>query len=118
MDDGSETLLDAIPFVDVESVHEFLGTDEAHLEKGSKEFLHAFLISTVPGGHNSGRTYYFQADSAESYSQITQHLVAHAKAAREQAELRTRFTKSQYQMRKIFNSILFQRFSALLIVLV
>ena len=66
------------------------------------------MISTVPGGHNSGRTYYFQADSAESYSQITQHLVAHAKAAKEHAELRTRFTKSQYQMRNSLNNFCYQ----------
>ena len=100
IDDDSETLLDAIPFVDVESVREFHGTDEAHLEKGSKDCLNAFMITTVPGGHNSGRTYYFQTNSSESYDVITRHLQSNAKTARKQAEFKTRFTKSQYQMRK------------------
>ncbi len=114
----SETLLDEIPFADVSTVRDMLGTEGQGLDKDNGHLMNAFMITTVPGGHNSGRTYYFQASSSDSYLQLTRHLLSNAKAARERAEFNTRFTKSQYNMRKIFNSGIFQSFSALLIVMV
>ncbi len=116
--DASETLLDAIPFVDVDSVLEMVGMGEDSLEKDNSNFQHAFMVTTVPGGQNSGRTYYFQTSSADSYSQVTRHLLANAQEARKRAEFNTRFAKSQYAMRILFNSKAFQYFSALLIMMV
>jgi hypothetical protein len=119
VNDDSETLLDEIPFVDVVSVHDMVGLDE---ELDTKDLnssnLHAFLVTTVPDGHNSGRTYYFQTSSADSFSELTRHLLFNAKAARKRADYNTRFTKSQYAMKKLFNSWIFQYFSALLIIMV
>ncbi len=116
--DDSETLLDEIPFVDVSTVRDMVGMEEERLDKDDGHLMNAFMVTTVPGGHNSGRTYYFQAASPDSYFQVTRHLLANAKAARKRAEFNTQFTKSQYNMRKMFNSRIFQYFSALLIVLV
>jgi hypothetical protein len=118
LNDDTETLLDEIPFADIITVLEMRGMDEEGLDRDNERFMNAFMIKTVPGGHNSGRTYYFQASSPDSYFQLTRHLLANAKAARERAEFNTRFTKSQYNMRKIFDSKMFQYFSALLIVMV
>ncbi len=118
IDDDSDTLLDAIPFVDVETVHEMLGNDEPNIDKKNGNYQNAFMITTIDGGHNSGRTYYFQTTTAESYVQLTRHLVINAKEARKRAEFKTRFAKSQYRMRKVYNSSIFQNFSALLIVVV
>jgi hypothetical protein len=117
-DDASETLLDAIPFVDVDSVREMVGMGEESLDKDSRHFQNAFMVTTIPGGQNSGRTYYFQTASADSYSQVTRHLLANSSEARKRAEFNTRFTKSQYKMRILFNSRSFQYFSALLIIMV
>jgi hypothetical protein len=116
--DDSETLLDEIPLADVLAVREMVGMGEDMLDKDNGHLTNAFMITTVTGGHNSGRTYYFQASSPDAYFQLTRHLLANAKAARKRAEFNTRFTKSQYNMRVMFNSRIFQYFSALLIVMV
>jgi hypothetical protein len=118
VDDESETLLDAIPLVDIEAVKEMLAGDEAQLGKDRGMFINAFMITTVPGGHNSGRTYYLQTDTTESYSALTRLLVSSVKEARKRAEFNTRFRKTQYILRRFFNSPGFQYFSAFLIILV
>jgi hypothetical protein len=118
IDDESETLLDAIPLVEVESVREMLARDDAQLDTNSSNYLNAFMITTVPGGHNSGRTYYLQTSSSDSYIILTRRLQINTKHARKRAEFNTRFSRSQYHLRKIFNSALFQFLSALLIILV
>ncbi len=118
LNDDSETLLDEIPFADVSNVREMVGMEEEGLENKNGPLTHAFMVTTIPGGHNSGRTYYFQASSPDSYLEITRLLLANAKAARNRAEFNTRFTKSQYNIRRMFNSRIFQYFSALLIVMV
>ncbi len=118
MDDDSETLLDAIPLADVDSVREMLAMDDAQLEKENGNYLNAFMITTVPDGHNSGRTYYIQTSTSEAYTMLTRRLQANAKQAHKLAEFNTRFSKSQYRLRKIFQSAPFQFLSALLIVVV
>ncbi len=119
VNDDSETLLDEIPFVDVDSVHDMVGLDEElETNNSNSSNLHAFMVTTVPDGHNSGRTYYFQTSSADSFSELTRHLLLNAKEARKRASYNTRFAKSQYNMRKLYNSWIFQHFSALLIVMV
>ncbi len=118
INDDTDTLLDAIPFEDVETVHEMLGNDEPNIDNKKGNHLNAFMVTTIDGGHNSGRTYYFQATSAESYAELTRHLLSNAKEAKKRAQFKTRFAKSQYRMQKLFNSLIFQNFSALLIVVV
>jgi hypothetical protein len=118
INDDADTLLDAIPFEDVETVHEMLGNDEPNIENKKGNYLNAFMVTTIDGGYNSGRTYYFQTNSAESYAELTQHLISNAKEARKRAQFKTSFAKSQYRMRKLYNSLIFQYFSALLIVVV
>ena len=117
-DDESETLLDAIPFVDIDSIREMLRDDGADLDNQSGKFLNAFIIRTAPEGHNCGRTYYLQAHTPESYAEITQHLIRNQKEAKKRAQFNTRFTESQYWVRKLFRSQIFQNFAALLITLV
>ena len=116
--DESETLLDAIPIIDIDSIAEMGGDESANLDKHSGKFLNAFMITTVPGGHNCGRTYHLQAASPEMYAKVIQHLVRNKKEAIKRALFNTRFTKSQYWVRKIFRSRIFQNFAALLITLV
>ena len=116
--DESETLLDAIPFVDIDSIRDMLGDDNANLEKKNGMVLNSLIITTVPGGHNSGRTYYVQASSPELHAKVSKLLIRNQKEARKRAEFNTRFAKSQYMVRKLYNSRIFQNLSALLIILV
>ena len=116
--DESETLLDSIPFIEIDSVREMLADESSDLDRKSGKFLNAFLIETVSDGHNCGRPYYLQAATPEMYADVIQHLSRNKKEARKRAEFNTRFTKSQYWVRKIFMSQIFQNFSALLIILV
>ncbi len=111
-------MLDAIPLEDVDSVREMLAMEDAQLDTDKDHYLNAFMITTVPDGHNSGRTYYVQTSTSESYTALTRKLQANTKHARERAEFNTRFSKSQYRLRKIFHSSPFQFLSALLIILV
>ena len=116
--DESETLLDAIPFAEMESVREMLGDDNTNLGQNNGKCLNAFIIKTVAEGHNCGRTYYLQAASPENYAELTQHISRNRKEAWKRAEFNTRFAQSQYWVRKIFKSRVFQNIAALLIVLV
>lgn len=118
IDDGSETLLDAIPLLDVESIRDMEAVSDSELIKDKSMTQNAIMINTVPGGYNSGRTYYLQAESHDSCEMLARLLRSLAKEARQRAEFNTRFTKSQYRLRKIFRSSILQYFSALLIILV
>ena len=116
--DESETLLDTIPLVDIESIRDMIAGDNAELEKESKTVQNSLIITTVPGGHNAGRTYYIQASSPELAATVSRLLIKTSKEAKNRAEFQTRYAKSQYITRKIFNSHVVQNFSACLIILV
>ncbi len=118
IDDESETMLDAIPLVEVETVREMLARDDAPLDKDNGNYLNALMITTISEGHNSGRTYYLQTSNSDSYAVLTRTLQANTKHAHKRAEFNTRFSKSQYRLRKIYHSAPFQFLSALLIILV
>ena len=104
--------------VDINSIRDMIAGDNANLEKGSNTVMNSFIITTVPGGHNSGRTYYIQAPSPEVQGTVSRLLIKKTKEAKMRAEFQTRYAKSQYITRKIFNSQIVQNLSALLIILV
>ncbi len=118
LNDESETLLDKIPLVGIESIRNMLADDNAELQKKSGEFQNSLIITTIPGGHNSGRTYYMQASSPELHEKVSSHLLKKSKEAKKRAKFNTRFTKSQYRAKKIYFSHIFQNLSAFLIILV
>ncbi len=118
LNDESETLLDKIPLVDIESIRNMLADDNIELERKSGGFQNSIIITTVPGGHNSGRTYYMQASSPELNEKVSSHLIRISKEAKKRAKFNTRFAKSQYRAKKIYNSLIFQNLSAILIILV
>jgi hypothetical protein len=82
------------------------------------DFLNAFMITTIEGGHNSGRIYYLQASSKDQCNELVKSLKTLAKRASERANAQTRFAKVQLMVRKAFNSYWFQTTSAGLIILV
>ena len=101
LNDESETLLDKIPLVEIESIRKMLADDNAELGRKSGAFQNSLIITTVPGGHNSGRSYYMQASSPELNEKVSSHLIRISTEAKKRAKFNTRFSKSQYRAKKI-----------------
>jgi hypothetical protein len=96
-----------------------ISTTIAELENDTPVMcLNAFQIRTAPGGFNSGRVYYLQAESrevGEGIIEILQKLIVNAKT---KAKGTSRFMRSQELARSIYESPAFQIISALLIIVV
>ncbi len=74
-----------------------------------------FEIETTPTGYNSGRVYQIRTKSHQDFSTVFGHLSKLSADAREEAEAKTRFKKSQNRVGKVFNSNPVQGFLAILI---
>jgi hypothetical protein len=112
---GEDIMIDFIPLHEVELVRDM---SSLHDEVDQTKFANALIISTSPDGHNSGRMYYLQAKSEELRNKLVFDLTKMASEARRRAEAKTRCAESQYLVRRVFQSNLFQLISALLIVAV
>ena len=59
------------------------------------KFKNSLQISTIDAGHNAGRSYYFQAQSADQCDEIVRSLQRLSKSARKRAEARSLFRRLQ-----------------------
>jgi hypothetical protein len=84
----------------------------------SRLFVNAFQIATIPDGHNSGRSYYLQAESSEVKRKIIKQLQLLTESARKRAEAKSLFRQAQDRVRGIYITWIFQSGAALLIVAV
>ena len=107
-------MIDQIPLSEVESVRAMDAFDDQDFDRA--KFANAVMITTIPNGHNSGRTYYLQADTSTKCNDLVTHLIKVTRSARKRAEAKTQFAKSQFKVREIFNSAPFQLLSASLII--
>ncbi len=122
MDD--EGVLDIVPLHEVKSIRDTTLQNEIMLDNDS-DFdgseidetvkKNVFEIETEPEGYNSGRIYQIQAASAEDFRCLLEDLTKLASAAREEAEAKSRFKKSQQRVGKVFNSNIIQRILAVLV---
>ena len=64
-------------------------------DSNKTKFQHALQVGTLEAGHNAGRAYYIQANSAEQCQQIVDSLQRLAKAARKRAEALSMFRRAQ-----------------------
>jgi hypothetical protein len=111
-----DSVVDKIPLAEVKVLRDMRNVEQEGAEKST---LHnAFLIETEHDGHNSGRTYYLQAESQKSCQDILSQLTKHSVTARERAHAQTVFTQAQLSARKVFRSALFQNSFAFLIIAV
>ncbi len=104
-----DTIVDEIPLAQVDTIQDML--DISHPEASdvlslqdmekSRRFHHSFQIATIAGGHNSGRSYCLQAASAEQCRTLVRDLRVLAVIARDKAEAKTRFEKSQDRVRAV-----------------
>jgi hypothetical protein len=123
-DDG---VLDIVPLHEVKNIRDTTLQDEIITDndselKGSIDSddhvtgkKYTFEIETIPEGYNSGRVYRIQAESARDFRTILDNLPKLANVAREEAEAKSRFNKSQQRVGKVFNSNIIQRALAILV---
>jgi hypothetical protein len=118
----ADTEIDFIPLDEVDFVKEMKDDVDVNLlnvdhgdQDGSDTALHAIQIATDREGHNSGRDYYIQVSSKDSYDRLSAYLRKSAKAAKKRAEAHTAFRRSQWRVRKVYESKPCQVFVALMI---
>ncbi len=112
---NDDIVMDQIPLAEIHRVKEMeAGDQETELAKDANELM----IETHPEGYNSGRTYYLQAQSTASCQDIIKKLVQYSAAAFERAHAQSAFRQAQLRVFKVYRSSVFQRFVAILIILV
>ncbi len=97
---------------DTSEVNGTAGSNDDNTAISSKNVVE---IETSPAGYNSGRMYQIKAKSAQEFRNIFEDLTKLSTNARDEAEAKTKFKKTQDRVGKIFNSNPVQRFFAILI---
>ena len=105
--------IDQIPMVEIESIR--VMEDEADV---NGEAMNSFFIKTMEDGHNTGRDYYLRADTIDLCRGTVKELKRLAKHAKFEADANYRLARSQYAVRRVFESSVVQYTSASLIILV
>ena len=109
--EGGDLILDRIPLAEITIIEEMIykndEVNENHkisLEDFEKEqkFACAFQIHTIKDGFNSGRTYCLKTSSDDETQRIVAELTKSSAVAREKAEAKSRFTRSQDRVRSVF----------------
>jgi hypothetical protein len=116
-----EIMIDSIRLTEIECVRLMERDDrEIQIKSSNPEdsYTKTFVIKTLADGHNTGRHYYFLANSTEICSEATRILHRAAKKARFRAVAKSRFARAQFTVRKIYESYLFTHISAALIIAV
>ncbi len=126
---SDDKVIDVIPLHEVASIretslnHEVIaddaselsGTHISHDDFAAVSIKNVLEIETNPEGYNSGRAYRIKAKSALDFRKIFDDLTQLSANAREGAQAKSKFKKSQERVGKVFNSNPFQRFLAILI---
>ena len=124
---NEDGVLDIVPLHEVMNVRDTTLQNEIMADEDSEfegttpsdddqtEVKNVFEIETNPEGYNSGRVYQIQAESAQDFRTLFDNLTKLASVAREEAEAKTRFKKSQQRVGKVFNSNIIQRALAILV---
>jgi hypothetical protein len=104
--------INAILADDTSEVNGSAGSNDDSTANSSKNVVE---IETSPAGYNSGRMYQIKAKSAQHFRNIFDDLTKLSTKAREEAEAKTKFKKTQNRVGKVVNSNPVQRFFAILI---
>jgi hypothetical protein len=112
---NEDVVMDQIPLAEITQVKEMEAADSG-ISKANNE--NQLMIETHPEGYNSGRTYYLQADSKASCQDKIKKLKQYRAAAYERAHAQSVFRQAQIRVLKVYESVIFQRLMAFLIILV
>ena len=85
-------------------------------DRNESKYLNAMMIETDPEGYNSGRTYYFQADTKQKCRELVMTISKRVKEVQQKAQTKGLFKKIRHRVRNIFESRIFQNVFALLII--
>jgi hypothetical protein len=126
-DNEGEEIIDFIPMGDIIGVDDLDGftSHSSHRDSQSQaniaslesaaSTISAFQIRTVPSGYNCGRKYCLQAESDAQCEEMIKLLTKLSLAAQLRQEAKSPCQRSQDAMRRVFNSMPFQIYSATLI---
>lgn len=109
---SEDTIIDKIPLIEIKAVKEM--TDVHDGDQKSKDG-NDFMIETSTEGYNSGRTYYFQADSKAACKDASNKISHNSRQAIDRANAKTAFTQAQQQVKKVYKSAVFKNIVAFLI---
>ncbi len=126
---SDDSIIDIIPLHDItcirdtsilaeisaDDISELNGTAGSSDDNTAISSKNVFEIETSPAGYNSGRKYQIKAKSNLEFRAIHGDLTKLSTTAREEAEAKSKFKKSQDRVGKIYNSNPVQRFLAILI---
>ena len=115
-----ESAFDSIPLCEISSIEQV--NNEARRSDPSQQpqqsrpqsksadssqtrFLHALQIKTDPEGHNSGRTYYLQANSSEQCSAVCKSLSVCSRRARKAQLAKTRLRQYQTKVQHFMSGV-------------
>jgi hypothetical protein len=110
---NDDVILDQIPLSEIKAVKEMVVEDDSSKVE-TKEL--ELMIETSSDGYNSGRTYYLQAETKVSRQDILKKISHYSTKAYEKAHAQSVLRRAQLRVRKVYQSSLFQRFAAFLIV--
>jgi hypothetical protein len=128
---GVDVVIDVIPILEIAEVAEVVDDDQNqdHPVDSRKEkrqgrfqniskFANSLQIVTCPGGYNSGRQYVLQASSAELCAKMIQDLTELSRISQKLAQRRSKFQKSQAQVKRVFLSHAFHILMSVMILVV
>jgi hypothetical protein len=120
-----DVVIDVIPILEIAEVAEVIDEDENHKKQSESrrfesvsKFANSLQIVTCPGGYNSGRKYVLQASSPELCAKMIQDLTELSRISQKLAERRSKFQKSQAQVKRVFLSNAFHIFMSVMILVV
>jgi exonuclease VII small subunit len=110
---NNDVIIDQIPLSEIKVVKEMIfEADSSKVETKEMELM----IETSLDGYNSGRTYYLQAETTALRQDIIKKISQYSTKAYEKAHAQSTLRRAQLRVRKVYQSLLFQRFTAFLIV--
>jgi hypothetical protein len=126
---NDDAVLDLIPLHEVtcirenSQINEMMADDSSDIngvntmndDNSSVSNKNLFEIETNPTGYNSGRVYQIKAKSVKDCRTMVDDLTKLSANARDDAEAKSKFKKSQERFGKIYNSNTVQQFLATLI---
>jgi hypothetical protein len=119
---GEDLEVDHIPLAEIVMINATKDSDlGAELkDKGleSTDTDHTIHITTEPGGHNSGRSYYFRVDSKTSLERLLQSVRSLAREAKKRQDNHNIFQRTQLRVRRVYESAPSRALILLLIALV
>ncbi len=101
------------------NVDEGEGEEDSHKPKTKKsKRMSKLMIETQLDGHNSGSTYYLQAETSEACRETVETLTRCSQAAYKRLHSRTLFENAKTRVGRVFRSSYFQNLMASFIIVV